>query len=113
MKRAVLFILLINFVLCLSSCHSVSNDNEIINSDIDYATSDYSVISIESFDVSDETTKQQYDGVWYLSEWEIYPKYQMKEQEENLKDIYIKCPLVYEENADIVKVKVEFFVEEY
>lgn len=61
-----------------------------------------------------ETAKAQFAyGEWYLSEWEIYPKYQMKEQEESLKDIYIKCPLVYEENADIVKVKVEFFVEEY
>ena len=114
MKRAVLFILLINFVLCLSSCHSVSNDNEVINSDIDYATSDYSVISIEPFDVSDETTKQQYDGVWYLSEWERYPIAPAEaENFDETNALYVKLPLIYEENANGLIIKVEFFQEIY
>lgn len=114
MKKAVLFILLINYVLNLVSCHSAPNDNEILNSDINYMTSDNSVISNESFDVSDEITKQQYDGVWYLSEWERYPI--ASDEAKNFDEtnaLYVKLPLVYEENANGLIIKVEFFKEIY
>ena len=119
MKNVVAYILFSICILVLVSCSYVSDD-EITDSGINNNTCE-SIVSIETNNESDietpeviDTTKQAYDGIWYLSEWGQYPVTPTEaENFDETNALFVKLPLVYEENANGLNIKVEFFQEIY
>ena len=111
-KCAVLIMLVVTLLLCLYGCTQESAYMGVETSD--EITEFSEAENITDMNTEPETTKAQFAyGAWYLSEWEIYPELPKKEIEENDRNVFIRTPLVYEENSNGVNIKVEFFVESY
>lgn len=111
-KCASLMMLVVVLLLFLCGCTQESAYMGVETSD--KITEFSETENITDMNTEPETTKVQFTGgEWYLSEWEKYPKLPNKEIDESLQNIYMKCPLAYEEISDGVKIRVEFFVESY
>ena len=112
-KCASLMMLVVILLLFLCGCTQESAYMGVETSD--KITEFSETENITDMNTEPETTKVQFTGgEWYLSEWEQYPVAPTEaENFDETNALFVKLPLVYEENANGLIIKVEFFQEIY
>ena len=110
------------FLLCISiiltGCQNTSgledDTSDLSAQEVTEIVSDNPETANESNAVTEIAKAQFAYGEWYLSEWERYPIAPAEaENFDETNALYVKLPLIYEENANGLIIKVEFFQEIY
>lgn len=116
MKKLLILMLCLIITFLLLSCGDYNSSTARTDTvETENVIDNWNTEKVESEDkTTEESTKQPYNGIWHMSEWKKYPQQKEKAQYyDETNALYIKVPVVYEENVEGLIIKVEFFQDIY